>query len=136
MGNREGVKMFENYILDGHNVVIEKDLMTWARWFETANRTVKKTQVVDGVDVSTVFLGLDHGDLSSHELGQPIHIPILFETMIFGGARDGEINRYSTWDEAVAGHDEILKEFIQRCSYCDTLRKSDEVKCHSCGGNF
>jgi hypothetical protein len=128
--------VFDYYTLDGHKTVGESNFMAWAKWFETANRVVKKTQVADGVEVSTVFLGIDHGDLSSHELGQPIHIPILFETMIFGGTRDGEMNRYATWDEAVAGHDEILKEFIQRCPYCGTLRKSDEVKCSSCGGNF
>lgn len=26
------------------------------------------------------------------------------ETMVFGGPLDAEMERYSTWDEAVAGH--------------------------------
>jgi hypothetical protein len=40
--------------------VSEPDLLTWARWFETADRRVAVTEV--GVySVSTVFLGLDHG---------------------------------------------------------------------------
>jgi hypothetical protein len=46
--------------------------------------------------VSTIFLPLDH----SWEPGPPI----LFETMIFGGALDQEQWRYCTWDEAAAGH--------------------------------
>ena len=49
--------------------------------------------------VSTVFLGLDH----SFGFGGP---PPLFETAIFD--RDDRANidmwRYSTWDEAMAGH--------------------------------
>jgi len=46
--------------------------------------------------ISTVFLGLDHqwGDGP----------PLLFETMVFGGAYHHECERYSTWDEAEAGH--------------------------------
>jgi hypothetical protein len=46
--------------------------------------------------VSTVFLGLDHqwGDGP----------PLVFETMIFGGEHDQYQERYSTWDEAEAGH--------------------------------
>ncbi len=48
------------------------------------------------VEVSTVFLGIDH----RYGKGQPI----VFETMIFGGKHDGYQTRYSTWEEAVEGH--------------------------------
>lgn len=53
---------------------------------------------VEGVKVSTVFLGLDHrfGDGGR---------PVLFETHVFGGAYDGCGDRYCTWEEAEAGHD-------------------------------
>lgn len=34
--------MSEWYILDGQEVVMEPDLMKWAEWLETANRTVRK----------------------------------------------------------------------------------------------
>jgi hypothetical protein len=47
--------------------------------------------------VSTVFMGIDH----NFTRGGP---PLLFETMIFGGPEDGFQARYSTWDEAEAGH--------------------------------
>lgn len=50
----------------------------------------------DGVEVSTVFLTMDH----SFSKGEPI----LFETMIFGGQYDDYQWRYSTYEEAEAGH--------------------------------
>ena len=87
--------MTKRYILDGHAVVAEPDLMTWARWFEKAEQYVSLDEIGD-VRVSTVFLGLDHSFGSGP--------PLLFETMVFGGPLDQEQDRYSTWDEAVAGH--------------------------------
>lgn len=35
--------------------------------------------------------------------------PLLFETMVFGGPFDQEMARYSTWDEAEAGHKKMVK---------------------------
>jgi hypothetical protein len=77
----------------------EADLETWARWFETnaAKRMVAKTTVSDTVQVSTVFLGLDH----NHGDDGP---PILWETMIFGGPHDQYQRRYSSRADAEAGH--------------------------------
>jgi hypothetical protein len=83
------------YILVGHQPVICRDLLTWARWFETADRHVRLTEQGD-VMVSTVFLGLDHS-FSGDEA-------ILFETMVFAADHGGQMERYSTWDEAEAGH--------------------------------
>lgn len=82
------------YILDGHQPKLIDDFEVWAHWFETTNRTVAKTQV-GKLSVSTVFLGFDHNF--------PGGKPKLFETMIFGKDNDYQ-ERYSTWDEAVAGH--------------------------------
>lgn len=48
------------------------------------------------VRVSTVFLGLDHG------WGRGA--PEIFETMIFGGKHSESCWRYSTREEAIAGH--------------------------------
>ena len=84
-----------NYILDGHEPMPCDDIVVWGTWFKTADRHVAKDSVGD-VKISTVFLGLDHGFS-----GGP---PLFFETMIFGGKHDGYQDRYSTWDEAVAGH--------------------------------
>lgn len=87
--------MGERYILDGKRAVECGDLMTWAKWFETANRRVAD-ETIDGVRVSTVFLSLDHsfGDGP----------PMLFETMVFGGPLDQEQDRCTTWDEAETMH--------------------------------
>ena len=88
--------MSDKYILDGHNPVPCDDLIEWARWFETANRHVAKTKVNKEVTISTVFLGLDHN------FGEGC--PALFETMVFGGKLDEQMERYATWDEAEKGH--------------------------------
>lgn len=82
------------YILDGHKAV-PADLMTWARWLEKGDRIVAKTEIAH-VSVSTVFLGLNH-----NFGGGP---PLLFETMVFGGPLDQEMERYVTWEQAEAGH--------------------------------
>lgn len=57
---------------------------------------VALTPIAPKVEVSTVFLGLDHN--------WGIGPPLLFETMIFGGVHDEYQERYSIWDEAEAGH--------------------------------
>lgn len=88
------------YILVGKEPVPEPNLLKWGKWLETANRKVRQDEI-DGVIISTVFLGLDHsfgGEL-----------PLLFETMIFGGEHDGYQTRASSWDEAVGQHLEAKK---------------------------
>lgn len=90
------------YILDGHNVRPCSEVLEWARWFETSlhERIVAVTLSGD-VRVSTVFIGTDHRFLGDGP-------PLLFETMIFGGPRDGEMWRYSTWTEADRGHMRVV----------------------------
>jgi hypothetical protein len=92
--------MTGNYILDaGGNPVHEPDMLKWARWFSehTNERQVARTQLPGDVTVSTVFLGLDH----SFEPG----VILLFETMIFNGPLDETQCRYSTREQALAGHE-------------------------------
>jgi hypothetical protein len=52
------------------------------------------------VRVSTVWLGLDHS------FGGPV--PLIFETLVFGGRHDGFMLRYPTEDQARAMHDQIV----------------------------
>ena len=94
-------EMTDAYILDGRNPIPCTDLMTRARWFETSDRHVAKTDIGD-VRVSTVFLGFDRS------FGQGP--PLLFETMIFGGPFDQDKyqERRSTWEEAEAQHAEAV----------------------------
>lgn len=68
------------------------------------NRSVAKTNV-NGVNISTVFLMIDHSFN-----GGP---PVLFETMVFGGPLDGEQERYHTYDEAEAGHAAMVERVKQ-----------------------
>ena len=98
------------YILDGRKPIIEPDLMRWTEALENTDRQVKRTKtreyLDDGklifVDVSTVFLGIDH----SYGGGRPI----LFETMVFGGKLDQEMDRCSTWEEAEKMHDLMVEK--------------------------
>ena len=97
--------MGDKYILKDHKPILEPDLMKWGAWFETADRIVAKTEIVnekDEIRISTVFLGLDH----SFGEGKPL----LFETMVFGGKLDGEMDRYGTWEEAEQGHKNMVEK--------------------------
>lgn len=96
------------YILDGHTPVLVDDLVTWGKWFELADRTVAKAHVGDS-EVSTVFLGADYswGDGP----------PLLFETLVFGGPLADEMERYSTWEQAIAGHEAM----VARCRKAEVL---------------
>ncbi len=52
--------------------------------------------------VSTVWMGLDHNYFHP---GDP---PIIFETMVFGGSHDQWQDRYSTREQAAAGHARVV----------------------------
>jgi hypothetical protein len=97
------------YILDdNNNPVPVSDILVWGRWFEEASvsrRRIVASDFLGATLVSTVFLGIDHG--FSWEAGPPL----LFETMIFYDQDYGDEMgtwRYSTWTQAVAGHDQAL----------------------------
>lgn len=92
--------MADKWILEGHEAVPCHDLMAWARWFETADRTVASDRIGD-VRVSTVFLGINHA------FGEPERL-LLFETMIFGGKHDEYQTRCSTWGGAEEMHKAAL----------------------------
>lgn len=68
----------------------------WARLWQPEYKRVALDELGE-IRISTVWLGLDHrfGDAGP---------PLIFETMIFGGTLDGEQSRYSTEEQARAGH--------------------------------
>jgi hypothetical protein len=99
------------YIMDDdHQIHTTTDIEKWAKWMEgDDNRRVALSKIGD-VEISTVFLSIDHnfGDGA----------PVLFETMAFDRS-DGkwdeiEANRYSTYDEALEGHNQMVIEMINR----------------------
>ena len=99
------------YILEGREIK-KVDLMTWAKWFETADRQIGKDEI-DGVIVSTVFLGIDHS------FGKGMQ-PILFETMVFGGEFGQEQERYCTYTAAEEGH----KRWVKKIKLCERIEPS------------
>lgn len=103
------------YILKEKKPVEIEDLLEWAKWFENvSNKIVKRTEIPFGnpnkkILISTVFLGIDHG----FEYHVP-HVPVLFETMVFGGPEqwDEYQSRYTNWDDAVIDHDAIVNAIL------------------------
>lgn len=91
------------WILDGHLAVPCHDMLAWAQWMQTANRHVAKTQIGE-LSVSTVFLGLDHNFPGTFSKQPEDYLPLIFETMIFGGMEDNYQTRCATWEEAEAMH--------------------------------
>jgi len=96
-------RFFLHYILVDRVPTPVEDVMEYYRWREEAEMQVALTRFQDGSYISTVFLGIDH---SSNRLSGP---PILFETMVFGGPKDGLKRRYATWDEAETGHKQVVE---------------------------
>lgn len=96
------------YILDGHEPRPVENFQDWAIWCGTNDRHVALTEI-PGAAVSTIFLGLNHRFIDDGP-------PLLFETMCFSdtGEPTGPQRRYSTWDEAEAGHAEICEEMRAR----------------------
>lgn len=65
-------------------------------------KRVGYTELEKGVKVSTVWLGLNH-NWRNGEL-------LIFETMVFGGKHDGDMDRYTTEKQAIAGHKRMVKK--------------------------
>ena len=85
------------YDRQGRPITMEQ----WATALEGRSRrigfdTIKDDGTGQKAEVSTVWLGLDHRFREGP--------PLIFETMVFGGKFDQEQERYSTEEEALAGH--------------------------------
>lgn len=99
--------MNEHYILDGKKAV-PASFQEWLDWCVSKKNTGQDYRRValtekGGVQVSTVFLGLNHAWRASEP-------PMIFETMIFGGEHDQDQDRCSTWEEAEAMHKRMCKK--------------------------
>ncbi|KKN73751.1 hypothetical protein LCGC14_0396990 [marine sediment metagenome] len=91
-----------HYDRDGN----ELTLLAWAEKLEDDDyRRVELTER-DDIKVSTVWLGLNQ-DFTG------IGPPVIFETMVFGGDHDGKQQRYSTEEQARAGHAEVVTEVFE-----------------------
>lgn len=89
------------YTLDENNKPIASTAMDSASWMDkNPEKKAVKQEYIDNVKVSTVFLGLDHAWNSD--------IPVLWETMIFGGEHDQYQDRYTSYEDALEGHQTAL----------------------------
>lgn len=78
------------------------DRQVWGALFADEDyKVVRRTNIDENVNVSTVWLGLDHSFGGDG--------PLIFETMVFGGKHDQHCNRYRTQEEAVQGHEGIVE---------------------------
>jgi hypothetical protein len=96
------MKGIHHFVLEPDHTIREVDSDEWAVFLENGDRQVARDKV-GRVEVSTVFIGLllHIGEYEHNEL---------FETKVFGGEHDGLTRRYKTWDAAVRGHEEVVKE--------------------------
>jgi hypothetical protein len=80
----------------------------WAALYEDFGyRVVARDTTRSGREVSTVWLGLDHGFTRSGA-------PVIFETLVFpcgASGKDLDGARYTTEEEALAGHRAFLKKW-------------------------
>lgn len=101
------------YILDenGEPRPID-DILVWGNWWEQNDRAVAKSDLGDKGLVSTVFLSINH------RFGGE-GTPILYETMVFGGPLGGEMERYTSREAAVAGHEQMVARVLQAAGLAD-----------------
>lgn len=88
------------YILINKIIVPCPDIDKWIKWIRDIDNKRVAFTVFNDVEISTIFLGMNH---SVDE-----NIPILFETLVFGGQADGYCKRYTNWVEAELGHWETV----------------------------
>lgn len=85
--------------------------ITEEEWFYSrrtfSNRRIALT-ASHGIRVSTVWLGLDH----AFDFGRRPHVPIIFETMVFGIDNNDNMWRYATLHDARKGHWEVCAQFL------------------------
>jgi len=89
------------YLLDENKKPYKVTITEWIQGLTDKMRSVKQ-ETINGVFVSTVFLGLDHNFSNSP-------VPIVFETMLFGKVEHGEYQvRCSTYEEALKQHEKAV----------------------------
>jgi hypothetical protein len=93
--------MIQWYILDENHRPVPAEMLEAAKAFEN-HGSIAFDQVTPDTYVSTIFLAFDHS------FGRPGRSPQLFETMVFGGPLEHRQWRYSTYEEALAGHKAAL----------------------------
>jgi len=89
------------YVLIDKTPYPVRDIWQWSNFYANFDNRKVAFDSIGGIDISTVFLGLDHG--WSNEK------PVLFETMIFGGDDNEKCFRCCTWEEAELMHKKAVE---------------------------
>ena len=103
--------MLNYYKLEGQTPVAVESFIKWNSWMASATfaeTTVMYNELGDSI-ISTRFVGIDLNPGSSNSNSQPM----VFETLVMGGALDGKKNLYPTWDEAIKGHLKICTQVFK-----------------------
>ena len=98
------------YFLNEDKTYRQCELMEWCEQFEIMDRHLGN-DIINDKHISTVWLGLYHNYFGGD--------PLLFETMVFDESRGGSeiyIDRYTTWDEAVKGHQKAITWVLNGCN--------------------
>jgi hypothetical protein len=97
------------WVLDG-KIPIPADTATWSEFYESSKRFLWITDVGDArvgnIRIKTVFFGFDDMAIVGEQRVGP---PLLFGTMVFGGPLTGQEALHATWDEAEAGHRQMVE---------------------------
>lgn len=89
------------YILDDENKPVRSTIVDCSMWLQNnPERKAVKQEHIGNIFISTVFLGLDHAWNSD--------IPVLWETMIFGGKHNQYQDRYTSHEDALEGHQKAI----------------------------
>jgi hypothetical protein len=104
---KDGTKAITaNYYTDKKKWVEETKLLE-EKLCDMKYKIIKQTKLSNKKWVSTVWLGLDY----SHDNSG---LPLIFETMVFpkkGDWSDLDCERYSTEEEAIKGHENMVKKW-------------------------
>lgn len=87
----------------------DEGLFEWAKDIESREKQIVRQETLpNGYFVSTVWLGLNHQWSEGP--------PLIFETMVFlpNSHSDDYCERYSTEDEALAGHVRAVEEYLHK----------------------
>lgn len=91
-----------SYILNANKEPVAcPDFAEWSKWMECHELRQVALTDLGFAKISTVFLALDHNFSGG--------TPILFETMVFSNILDPRMERYATYEQAIAGHAEMVK---------------------------
>lgn len=99
----------KHYMLAGHDVVPCADMLAWVNWFGPAGDEARRVglDIIDGHEVSTVFMGLDTNPQSTVPRG-------VFETrVVLATGESAIVAKYSAWVEAQVGHTNIVGRLQQ-----------------------